>query len=238
MDEERQQTDLESSEQTGDGAPERASAVRYNRKWFLMLGGVAVAGVVGMFAGLKKLAGSEQGGPLSDMFGPFPVRTVEDVPDVPPADWVMTVDGLVDQPLKIDHDTWLSLQRLDETVDFHCVEGWTVDDVRWGGVAPARLLQKAGVKPEGRFAVFHAYGGTYLSSVPLDLVTAPQTLLADTLNGAPLPAKHGGPVRLVVPAQLGYKSVKWVERIEITDAARAGYWEKRGYPEDAPISGG
>jgi len=193
MDEERQQTDLESSEQTGDGAPERASAVRYNRKWFLMLGGVAVAGVVGMFAGLKKLAGSEQGGPLSDMFGPFPVRTVEDVPDVPPADWVMTVDGLVDQPLKIDHDTWSSLQRLDETVDFHCVEGWTVDDVRWGGVAPARLLQKAGVKPEGRFAVFHAYGGTYLSSVPLDLVTAPQTLLADTLNGAPLPAKHGGP---------------------------------------------
>ena len=193
MDEERQQTDLESSEQTGDGAPERASAVRYNRKWFLMLGGVAVAGVVGMFAGLKKLAGSEQGGPLSDMFGPFPVRTVEDVPDVPPADWVMTVDGLVDQPLKIDHDTWSSLQRLDETVDFHCVEGWTVDDVRWGGVAPARLLQKAGVKPEARFAVFHAYGGTYLSSVPLDLVTAPQTLLADTLNGAPLPAKHGGP---------------------------------------------
>ena len=237
MDEERQQTDLESSEQTGDGAPERASAVRYNRKWFLMLGGVAVAGVVGMFAGLKKLAGSEQGGPLSDMFGPFPVRTVEDVPDVPPADWVMTVDGLVDQPLKIDHDTWSSLQRLDETVDFHCVEGWTVDDVRWGGVAPARLLQKAGVKPEGRFAVFHAYGGAYLSSVPLDLVTAPQTLLADTLNGAPLPAKHGGPVRLVVPVQLGYKSVKWVERIEITDAARAGYWEKRGYQEDAPAQG-
>ena len=109
--------------------------------------------------------------------------------------------------------------------------------MRWGGVAPARLLEKAGVKPEGRFAVFHAYGGAYLSSVPLDLVTAPQTLLADTLNGAPLPAKHGGPVRLVVPVQLGYKSVKWVERIEITDAARAGYWEKRGYPEDAPAQG-
>ena len=91
--------------------------------------------------------------------------------------------------------------------------------MRWGGVAPARLLEQAGVKPEGKFAVFHAYGGTYLSSVPLDLVTAPQTVLADTLNGEPLPAKHGGPVRLVVPDQLGYKSVKWVERIEITDAA-------------------
>lgn len=238
MDEEPQQRDQERSEQTGDAGRERPSAVRYNRKWFLVLGGVAVAGVVGVFAGLKELAGPEQSGPLSDMFGPFPVRSVEDVPDVPPADWVITVDGLVDQPLKIDHAAWSSLQRLDETVDFHCVEGWTVDDVRWGGVAPARLLQKAGVKPEGRFAVFHAYGGTYLSSVPLDLVTAPQTLLADTLNGEPLPAKHGGPVRLVVPAQLGYKNVKWVERIEITEAARAGYWEERGYPEDAPAPQG
>ncbi len=211
--------------------------MRYNRKWFLVLGGVAVAGVVGVFAGLKKLAGSEEGGPISDMFGPFPVRSAEDVPEVPAAEWVITVDGLVDQPLKIDHATWSSLQRLDETVDFHCVEGWTVENVRWGGVAPALLLEKAGVKAEGKFAVFHAYGGTYLSSVPLELVTAPTTVLADTLNSEPLPAKHGGPVRLVVPDQLGYKSVKWVERIEITEAARAGYWEERGYPEDAPISG-
>ena len=236
MDEELQQTDLESGGQAGDSEPRRPSTVRYNRKWFLVLGGVAVAGVVGLFAGLKKLAGSEQGGPLSDMFGPFPVRSAEDVPDVPAAEWVITIDGLVDQPLKIDHATWSSLQRLDETVDFHCVEGWTVENVRWGGVTPARLLEKAGVKPEGKFAVFHAYGGAYLSSVPLYLVTAPKTVLADTLDGEPLPARHGGPVRLVVPDQLGYKNVKWVERIEITDAARAGYWEKRGYPEDAPIS--
>ena len=235
MDEESRQTDHEGTEQAGDGEPERPATVRYNRKWFLVLGGVAVAGVIGAVAGLKKLAGSEQGGPLSDMFGPFPVRSAEDVPDVPPAEWVITVDGLVDQPLKIDRATWSSLRRLDETVDFHCVEGWTVENVRWGGVTPALLLEKAGVKPEGKFAVFHAYGGTYLSSVPLDLVTAPKTVLADTLNGEPLPAKHGGPVRLVVPNQLGYKNVKWVARIEITDVARAGYWEKRGYPEDAPI---
>jgi len=237
MDEELQQSEQETSEQIDNGAPERPSAVRYNRKWFLVLGGVAVAGVVSVFAGLKKLAGSEEGGPISDMFGPFPVRSAEDVPEVPAAEWVITVDGLVDQPLKIDHATWSSLQRLDEIVDFHCVEGWTVENVRWGGVAPALLLEKAGVKPEGKFAVFHAYGGTYLSSVPLELVTAPKTVLADTLNSEPLPAKHGGPVRLVVPDQLGYKSVKWVERIEITEAARAGYWEERGYPEDAPIPG-
>jgi len=238
MDEGSQLADLESDVDAGGGEPQPPTTVRYNRKWFLVLGGVAVAGVVGVFAGLKKLVASEEGGPLSDMFGPFPVRSAEDVPDVPAADWVVTVDGLVDQPQKIDRATWSSLQRFDETVDFHCVEGWSVENVRWGGVTPARLLEKAGVKPEGKFAVFHAYGGTYLSSVPLDLVTAPKTVLADALNGEPLPAKHGGPLRLVVPDQLGYKSVKWVERIEITAAARAGYWEERGYPESAPIPEG
>jgi len=238
MNEEPQQTDQAMGEQVGDPEPQLPSAVRYNRKWFLVLGGMAVAGVVGVFAGLKKLSGSEAGGPLSDMFGPFPVRSAEDVPVVPSADWVITVDGLVDQTLTIDYAAWSSLPRFDETVDFHCVEGWTVENVRWGGVAPARLLEKAGLKPEARYAVFHAYGGTYLSSVPLDLVTAPKSVLADTLNGETLPPKHGGPIRLVVPDQLGYKNVKWVERIEITDAARAGYWEKRGYPERAPIPGG
>ena len=100
MEDEPQQTDLETSRQRDAGASQPPSAVRYNRKWFLVLGGVAVAGVLGAFAGLKKLAGSEQGGPISDMFGPFPVRSAEDVPDVPAAEWVITVDGLVDQPLQ------------------------------------------------------------------------------------------------------------------------------------------
>ncbi len=89
--------------------------------------------------------------------------------------------------------------------------------MRWGGVAPAVLLDQAGVKPEAKYAVFHAHGGVYLSTLPLDLVRDSQTMLADSLNGAPLPPKHGGPLRLVVPKQLGYKSVKWVERIELTE---------------------
>ena len=61
-------------------------------------------------------------------------------------------------------------------------------------------------------------------------------MLADSLNGAPLPPKHGGPLRLVVPKQLGYKSVKWVERIELSDKIKTGYWESNGYPEDAPVT--
>jgi DMSO/TMAO reductase YedYZ molybdopterin-dependent catalytic subunit len=215
-------------------------AVRYTRRRMLVLGGALVAGVAAVVAGLKAFGGSvpeKVGGAISDQFGPFPVRSVESVPDLMPEQWVVKVDGLVDSPVTVDRAAWTSLQRMQETVDFHCVEGWGVDDVRWGGVAPSVLLDQAGVRPEAKYAVFHAYGGVYRSSLPLELIRDEQTMLADSLNGAPLPPKHGGPLRLVVPKQLGYKSVKWVERIELSDEIVTGYWEANGYPEDAPIPG-
>jgi hypothetical protein len=237
----------------GDIAAANADArrLRYTRRRLLFLGGAAVVGVAATAAGLRVWGGSgESSGGDSDESsggdtgggGPadFPVLSVEPPPDVPPADWVLSVDGLVDRPLTIDRETWSGLKRLDETVDFHCVTGWTADDVRWGGVRPAVLLEQAGLRPEASHAVFHAYGqlgGEYSSSLPLDLVTAPDTVLADSLDGRALPPRHGGPLRLVVPRQLGYKSVKWVVRIEITDASVPGYWEQRGYPDDAPVRG-
>jgi DMSO/TMAO reductase YedYZ molybdopterin-dependent catalytic subunit len=213
----------------------------------LILGGALVAGIAAVLAGFKAFGGSADdvggavtekiGGAISDQFGSFPVRSVDNVPDIPPSEWVVKVDGLVDKPTTLDRSAWSSLQRLTETADFHCVEGWSVDDVHWGGVAPSVLLDQAGVKPEARYAVFHASGGLYRSSLPLDLVRDGQTVLADSLNGSPLPPKHGGPLRLVVPKQLGYKNVKWVERIELSDEIVTGYWEANGYPEDAPVTG-
>ncbi len=215
--------------------------MRYTRRRVLVLGGALVAGAAAVIGGFRALGGPSEvadkvGGPVADQFGTFPVRSVEDVPDVPAAEWVVKVDGLVDEPLTVDRATWTALQHADETVDFHCVEGWGVDDVRWGGVAPAVLLDQAGVKPEARYAVFYAHGGVYSSSLPLDLVRDAQTLLVDSLAGQPLPAEHGGPLRLIVPRQLGYKSVKWVERIELSEKIKTGYWESNGYPEDAPVS--
>jgi DMSO/TMAO reductase YedYZ molybdopterin-dependent catalytic subunit len=214
--------------------------VRYTRRRWLVVGGLAAAGIAGAAVGLTRLkdpALESVGGALSDQFGSFPVRSIENVPDVPPEEWTITVDGLVEKPLTIDRATWSSLQRFTETVDFHCVEGWSVGDVTWRGVTPGVLLDLAGVKPEASWVVFHAYGGDYESSVPMELVTDPRTVLADSMHDEPLPAKHGGPVRLIVPEQLAYKSVKWVTRLEITDASRPGYWESRGYPNDAPITG-
>jgi DMSO/TMAO reductase YedYZ molybdopterin-dependent catalytic subunit len=233
-------TDAQQADGLARGVQPAHGAVRYSRRRLLILGGAFAAGVAAVVAGLRAFGGPSEvadkvGGPVADQFGTFPVRSVEDVPDVPPEQWVVTVDGLVETPLTLDPAMWSSLPRVDETVDFLCVEGWGVDDVRWGGVAPSVVLDLAGVRPEAQYAVFYAYGGVYLSTVPLELVRDSQTLLVDKMAGAPLPPKHGGPLRLVVPRQLGYKSVKWVERIELTDKVKTGYWESRGYAEDAPV---
>ena len=242
MTDDRDQDARGHDEKSRPEATSRPSGLRFSRKWFLVLAGSFIAGVLGVLEVFRRLAGSGGAGgglagSIDDVFGPFPVRSIEDVPDKTLSEWTIQVDGLVEKPLKVDAATWGSLERLDETVDFHCVEGWTVDDVKWAGVAPTVLLERARVRPEGAYVNFHAFGGEYIDSLPLSLVIDPKTMLADTLNGEPLPAKHGGPVRLVVPTQLGYKSVKWVTRIEVTDKPVGGYWEQRGYPMSAPIPG-
>ncbi len=214
------------------------SGTRYTRRWFLVIGGAFVAAVIGVYE-LVLRGGSKGGGAtksISNLFADFPLNNVEDVPHKTWDQWSIRVDGLVDAPMTIDGAAWKALPRYEETVDFHCVEGWSVGNVRWGGVRPATVLDKAGLRPEGKFVVFHAYTGEYADSLPLELARDPQTVLADMLDGQPLPADHGGPVRLAVPKQLGYKSVKWVTRIEVTDKPVEGYWEQRGYPANAPVN--
>ena len=212
---------------------------RYTRKWFLVLAAAFVAGIAGVYELFTRFgrSGGSATKSLTNLFADFPLNNVEDVPHKTWDQWSIKVDGLVDTPLTIDGTAWTALPRYEETVDFHCVEGWSVAGVRWGGVTPATVLDKAGVKPEGKFVVFHAYTGEYVDSLPIELARDPQTVLADTLDGKALPADHGGPVRLAVPRQLGYKSVKWVTRIEVTAKPVEGYWEQRGYPADAPVRG-
>lgn len=237
----------------GDGALEEPGAsagvpaaedtplheTRLSRRRFLVIGGAFVAGIVGAYEVITRAGGSGGGAPtaVTNLFADFPLNNVEDVPDKTWDQWTIKVDGLVDRPTTIDAAAWRALPRFEETVDFNCVEGWTVDNVKWGGVTPATILDKAGVRPEGRYVVFHAYTGAYVDTLPIAEARDPQTVLADTLDGQALPADHGGPVRLVVPTQLGYKSVKWVTRIEVTDKPVEGYWEKRGYPAYAPVKG-
>ena len=218
--------------------PGPPSRLRLNRRRFLLLAGGALAAVAAA-VGLERsgVAGRIAAGP-SNLFASFPVLNIESGPPaVAAADWVLEVDGLVESPQRFERTAFLTLPRTQETRDFHCVEGWSVAHVGWEGVRVADVLDLARPRGTAQFVTFHASGGDYSDSLTLAEATAPETLLADMLDGAPLPAAHGGPLRLVIPSQLGYKNVKWVVRLELTATREHGYWERSGgYPDEAPVS--
>jgi hypothetical protein len=226
--------DLGGQAAVASGEPPR---LRLNRRWFLLLGAGAVAAVIAGLDLAHKGSRSAGSGPASPL-GDFPVLNIESgPPKVAAPSWVVTVDGLVDSPQRLEHSAWLALPRTQETRDFHCVEGWSVDHLGWEGVRVADLLDLAKPQAAGQFVTFHAYGGSYSDSLTLVEAQAPETLLADSLDGAALPPAHGGPLRLVIPTQLGYKNVKWVVRLEVTATRAQGYWEQNGdYPAEAPVS--
>jgi DMSO/TMAO reductase YedYZ molybdopterin-dependent catalytic subunit len=145
----------------------------------------------------------------------------------------LRVGGLVERP---ETFTLSDLHRLPQTAltrDFQCVTGWRVRNVAWSGVALADLLEQVGVRPGARAVQFTSFDGTYTESLTLEQARRRDVLVATRMLGKPVTREHGGPVRLYVAPMYGYKSLKWLGGIEVTDAVRAGYWEHRGYDVDA-----
>jgi DMSO/TMAO reductase YedYZ molybdopterin-dependent catalytic subunit len=136
------------------------------------------------------------------------------------AAWRLRVDGLVAQRLELSAADVNRLERSAPSGDFACEEGWVVPDQQWEGVLVAAALQRAGLLEGARYVRVHA--GSYTVVLPLDEVVQGGALLADRLNGAPLPEAHGAPFRLVAPGRECFYSVKWVDRLEVlADAADA-----------------
>jgi len=151
------------------------------------------------------------------------------------ASWQLKVDGMVGNPLELGFSDVIALDRQDQVTDFHCVEGWSVYDVPWNGVALAQLLDVAGADAAATHLTFHSIRGEYAESLPIDIAREPRTLLGYGVGGATLPLEHGFPLRLVVPRLLGYKNAKYLERIEVTDHAVGGFWESYGYSYEGEV---
>ena len=133
-----------------------------------------------------------------------------------PDDWSgLVVDGLVTRPRRYSASDLVRLTDRAITDDFRCVEGWSVADQQWEGVPLQTLLNDAGVSQRARYAAISA--ADYTIAVQLAGAEASEVLLATRLNGAPLPEQHGGPCRLVSIGQACYASIKWVDRITLTD---------------------
>jgi DMSO/TMAO reductase YedYZ molybdopterin-dependent catalytic subunit len=145
----------------------------------------------------------------------------------------LTVDGLVGTPLDLSLDDLLTRPQRELEVDFQCVTGWRVPDVRWKGVRVADLLDEAGVADGATHLRIWSFDGAYTESLTLEQARRDDVLVAHEMLDGPVTREHGGPVRLFVGPMYGYKSLKWLERIEVVDALHEGYWEVRGYDVDA-----
>lgn len=158
----------------------------------------------------------------------LPVLHQGGIPEFDPRTWAFRVWGLVERPLRLAYDELRALPAKEVVADVHCVEGWSVLDTRWEGVAPGELLRTAKPKPEARFVLVHCEGG-YTTNLPLEALLGDDVVLAWRLNGEELSPEHGWPLRLVVPSRYFYKSAKWVRGLELLAEDRPGYWEQRGY---------
>jgi DMSO/TMAO reductase YedYZ molybdopterin-dependent catalytic subunit len=151
------------------------------------------------------------------------------------ATWRLEVGGLVRQPLTLDYAALRALPRTEETRDFHCVTGWSVPNVHWAGVRLSDLLDRVQPGFAAHAVRFTSAEIPYVDYLTLDQARRSDVLLAYEMDGKPLPRPHGAPVRLVMPEMYGYKSVKWVARVDLVRAPEDGYWEMRGYDRDAWI---
>ncbi|THF84089.1 molybdopterin-dependent oxidoreductase [Cohnella fermenti] len=165
--------------------------------------------------------------------GRFRVYTVTPLPKFDSASWAFTIDGLVEQPGKWNWEDFLQLKRTVQVSDFHCVTGWSVYNNTWEGIPLAQLLAAAGVKSKAKYVKFYSGDGEYTDALSLEQAMMEGVLVALLHDGKPIHRDYGGPVRLIVPKMYAYKSVKWLERIELIEEPHFGYWEVRGYDNDA-----
>lgn len=217
----------------------RPKGAPVGRRVVLGVVGLGVAGVVAgrwLTSGVSNVVAQTAPGLASVIpaAGGFRIYTVTNgYPPFDPATYRLTVGGLVSEPMSLSLDDLAELPQTQMTKDFQCVTGWRVEDVPWSGVLLRDLLDAAGVEDAGQALQLTSFDGAYTESLTLDQAMRDDMLVATTMYGAPLEVKHGAPVRLVAAPMYGYKSIKWMDGIEVTREVIPGYWEVRGYDVDA-----
>jgi DMSO/TMAO reductase YedYZ molybdopterin-dependent catalytic subunit len=132
------------------------------------------------------------------------------------SDWRITIEGMVARPATLSLADLKSYPVASQITQLACEEGWSFV-AEWIGVPLHYVLQLAGIRPDARYVVYASHQRGWWDSVDMADALHPQTLLTYAMNGDDLPVGHGGPVRMRVPRQLGYKSVKWVNRLVVTE---------------------
>ena len=148
----------------------------------------------------------------------------------------LEVSGLVRNPGNFSYSEIIGAhQNYRKVVALSCVEGWDVT-ILWQGILVKDLINDAGALPNAKVVIFYAYDG-YSTSFPIDYIVNNNILMAYKMNNVTLPPERGFPFQLVAESKWGYKWIKWITRIELSnDTDFRGYWESRGYTNDGDLS--
>lgn len=154
------------------------------------------------------------------------------IPPIDQANWRFVIKDHAGKNLYLSLDEFKGLPQTTIVSDFHCVTGWSTMDVEWDGVLARTLIDLFNPSPSTRFVMVHAYGG-YSANIPMEVFEREDCVFALKMNKSALSPEHGAPIRFVAPIRYAYKSVKWVCGLEFMDNDRRGYWEERGYHNNA-----
>ncbi len=163
------------------------------------------------------------------------------IPQVDSKTWNLTIKGLVEKPITINYDQIRSMPSVQEYVTLECISnkigGDLISTALWKGVRLSQLLEKVVIKPNVKYVVFRCADG-YDVGVPIEKSQMEGAILAYEMNYAPLTAKHGFPVRAIVPGLYGMMNPKWLTEIELVDTVYQGYWQRLGWSNIAQDNAG
>jgi DMSO/TMAO reductase YedYZ molybdopterin-dependent catalytic subunit len=148
--------------------------------------------------------------------------------------FTLTVEGEVENPVKICWNDFMKLPKTLSVSDFHCVEGWSVLDCKWEGVKIKDIEKLVNPKDVAKSVTFEC-ADNYTTSLFREELAGDDVLLAYKLNDEALEEGLGFPVRLIVPSKYAYKSALWVVRLRFTRNKEKGFWERRGYSDSADV---
>lgn len=174
-----------------------------------------------------------QGEPLSSI-NDFRENSIKGPQNVDIDSYELEVTGLVENSKKFTYQEILSMQNYSKRITLYCVEGWDVT-ILWEGVLLKDIFEAVGVNSKSNTVIFYAVDG-YSTSLPLDYILKNNIMIAHTMNGVTLPPERGFPFQLVAEDKWGYKWIKWITKIELSDDPDyKGYWESRGYSNDGSL---
>ncbi len=173
-----------------------------------------------------------QGEKLSSVYD-FRENSIKGPQNISKDNYSLEITGLVEPEINFSYDELLSnFKHYKKIVTLFCVEGWSVK-ILWEGILIEDILKTTNISNNSEIIIFHANDG-YTTSLPIDFIIDKNIIIAYKMNNVTLPPQRGFPFQLVAESKWGYKWIKWITEIEVSDNTDyEGYWERRGYSNNA-----